>query len=195
MRLRGLHLLLTYQCTDEEGERARTAAAAAETLGIPMGTITITHPDTALDSGVVGHLSEGESKVMYRGRAARNLTDPRSERPWLEFTACPHEELSDPGRLHVDPFGNLHICQGIVIGNLFDEPLDAICRDYDPDTHPIIGPLLQGGPAELARAFKASIHKGYADACHLCYDTRDQLRVKHPRVLGPDQMYGEGQSL
>ena len=41
--------------------------------------------------------------------------------------------------------GNLHICQGISIGNLLECPLAKIMSDYDPDDHPIIGPLLVGG--------------------------------------------------
>jgi len=180
-----------YHADEEKMKQARMAADAAKKLGIPVGTISIAQPDNALDAGVIGHLPEGESKVMYRGRAARKLTDPRSERPWLEFTECPHEELVAPDRLHLDPLGNLHICQGITLGNLFERPLEEICRSYDPEAHPIVGPLLKGGPAELARIPGVSIHKGYADACHLCYETRDQLRRDYPEVLGPGQMYGD----
>jgi len=180
-----------YHGAEKTSDQAKWATSAAEKLGIPVSVISIAQPDLALDSGVIGHLPEGESKVMYRGRAARKLSDPRSERPWLEFTECPHEDLTNPGRLHVDPLGNLHICQGIVIGNLFERPLDEICSGYDPEKHPIVGPILAGGPAELARAPGVVTHKGYADACHLCYDTRDQLRVGHSDVLGPVQMYGD----
>jgi len=180
-----------YHGSEEASKQIGWAASAAEKLGIPVGVISIAQPDLALESGVVGHLPEGESKVMYRGRAARKLTDPRAERPWLEFTECPHEDLRDPERLHVDPFGNIHICQGITIGNLFEQTLDEICSGYDPDVHPIVGPILKHGPAELARKPGVVTHKGYADACHLCYETRVQLRREYATVLGPDQMYGE----
>ena len=180
-----------YHGADGTTERAGWATAAAEKCGIAASVISIAQPDLALDSGVVGHLPEGESKVMYRGRAARRLSDPRSERPWLEFTRCPHEDLREPERLHVDPFGNLHVCQGIVIGNLFERPLDEIRGSYDPESHPVIGPIISGGPAELARKPGVVTRKGYADACHLCYETRVQLRSKHAGLLGPDQMYAE----
>jgi len=116
-----------YHGADTASDQCKWAVSAAEKLGIPVGVISIAQPDLALDSGVVGHLPEGESKVMYRGRAARKLTDPRSERPWLEFTKCPHEDLGEPERLHVDPFGNVHICQGISIGNLFERSLEEVC--------------------------------------------------------------------
>jgi hypothetical protein len=88
--------------------------------------------------------------------------------------------------------GNLHICQGIVIGNLFLQPLDEICARYVPEEHPVVGPLLAGGPAELARRYDLAPAENaiYADACHLCYETRLRLRERFPAELGPDQMYG-----
>ena len=55
--------------------------------------------------------------------------------------------------MHVDAYGNLHVCQGIVIGNLFREPLKEIAARYNPDGHYIVGPLLVGGPAQLARTY------------------------------------------
>ena len=66
---------------------------------------------------------------------------------------CPHEDLREPGRVHLDPLGNVHICQGVVIGNLFETPLKEICENYDADAHPICGPLLAGGPAALVTEY------------------------------------------
>jgi hypothetical protein len=90
----------------------------------------------------------------------------------------------------VDPFGNLHICQGISLGNLFRTPLRDVCAGYRPQTHPIIGPLLAGGPAELARRYELPHANAYADACHLCYEARRALRGQFPDILTPNQMYG-----
>jgi hypothetical protein len=129
---------------------------------------------------------------MYRGRAAETLAPEARQQPWDQFTACPHEDLREPGRLHVDPFGHLHICQGISVGNLFQRPLKEICETYDPDSHPITGPLLAGGPAELVRRYGLPHQEGYADACHLCYESRRALRERFPEILVPDQMYGGG---
>jgi hypothetical protein len=92
--------------------------------------------------------------------------------------------------VHVDPFGNLHICQGIRIGNVHCKPLREICRLYDPSRHPVVGPLLDGGPTELTRRYNVPHRQGYADACHLCYETRKALRPRFAEILGPDQMYG-----
>ncbi len=61
---------------------------------------------------------------------------------------------------------------------------------YDPDAHPIVGPLLAGGPAEIVRRYGLAHEAGYADHCHLCYRMRCALRARFPEVLTPDQMYG-----
>ena len=89
-----------------------------------------------------------------------------------------------------DPFGELHICQGISLGNLLRLGLREIWDSYDPDSHPIIAPLLAGGPAELARRYGLDHKAGYADACHLCYEARRALRERFPDILTLDQMYG-----
>jgi hypothetical protein len=163
---------------------------AAEALNIPMGTISIAQPEEICAGEVVGQIPAGGSGVMYRGRAAEKLAPYVSKYPWDVFTECPHEDLRDPGRIHLDPFGNLHLCQGVLIGNLLQTSLSEICAAYDPDGHPIIGPILQAGPAELARQYELPHAEAYADACHLCYSIRSALRQRYPTLLAPDQVYG-----
>ena len=85
------------------------------------------------------------------------------------------------------------MCHGISIGNLFDTSLAEICCAYDPDSHPVVGPLLAGGPAELARRYGVVQTGPYADACHLCDATRRSLRRRFPDVLRPGQMYGDAE--
>ena len=183
-----------YHYDEKLSRQARHACAAAEQLGIQIGTISIAPPEAADPTLVVGQLPEDDSGVMYRGRAAEKLSGRARQRPWTQFTSCPHEDLREPGRVHVDPLGNLHICQGIVIGNLFQTPLKDICARYDPDEHPITGPLLRGGPIELVKRYGVSHRAAYADACHLCYEARRDLRDRFPEVLAPDQVYGLGLS-
>jgi len=180
-----------YHYSEEFSQQARNATAAAEHLRIPVGVISIAQPGAPDAAAASGQLPAGESAVLYRGRAAEKLADRAEQHPWDRFTECSYEDLRDPGRLHVDPFGNLHICQGISVGNLFDQPLREICAAYDPDSHPVIGPLLAGGPAELVRRYKLPHQKKYADACHVCYEARRALRKRFPKILGPGQMNGE----
>jgi MoaA/NifB/PqqE/SkfB family radical SAM enzyme len=179
-----------YHYQEQLSRQARNAMTAAEQLGITARLMSIVLADASDAVTVVGELPPGESGVMYRGRAAARLASRYARKPGSAFTTCPHENLREPGRIHLDALGNLHICQGIVIGNLFATPLREICATYDPAAHPITGPLLEGGPAELARRYGYACDEGYVDACHLCYETRQALRGRLPSALGPDQMYG-----
>jgi hypothetical protein len=166
------------------------ARQAAEHLDIPVNFISVAGPEAADVRCASGQLPAGESAVLYRGRAAEKLASRVQPKPWKQFTECPWEDLRHPERVHVDAFGNLHICQGISIGNLLESPLIEIIRDYDPDTHPIVGPLLAGGPVEIVNRYELPHEQGYADACNLCYISRCKLRGRFPDVLTPDQMYG-----
>ena len=168
---------------------ASNAITAAKRLGIPVAAIRVSEPASCAPAGT-GQVPHEESAVMFRGRAAETLAPKAHRSPGTGFASCPHEDLEDPGRVHVDPFGFVHVCQGIAIGNLLEEPLNAICERYAPRAHPVVGPLLRGGPAELARSQKLPLGGGFADACHLCYATRRALRGRFPGVLAPDAMYG-----
>jgi hypothetical protein len=166
------------------------AEEAAAALDIPTGVIRIAQVAAGDVPAPVGQLPHAESSVMFRGRAAVALAPQAPHYHWEQFTTCPYEDLRDPGRVHVDPLGNLHLCQGIVLGNLFAEPLATIVARYEPDDHPITGPLLHGGPVALVQQYDVAHADVYADACHLCYETRLALRPHFPALLGPDQMYG-----
>ena len=76
------------------------------------------------------------------------------------------------------------------MGNLWQRPLKEIVADYAPGTHPIIGPLMEGGPAALVRHYDLPHEEAYADACHLCYLARDALRPGFSEYLAPDVVYG-----
>lgn len=180
-----------FHCSESLGEKAQNAIVAAKWLGIPTGVISIAEVESSDAPQALGQV-EDQGAVMFRGRAARKLV-PRAKRiDYSQFTECQHEDLREPGRVHLDPLGNLHICQGIVIGNLFEKPLKQICESYDPDTHPICGPLLAGGPVALFEEYNLHHEESYADGCHACYSARLALRERLPDILAPDQMYGVG---
>lgn len=170
-----------FHCNECLGEFPQNALAAAKWLGIPTGLISIAQPESA---------EKDQGEIMYRGRAAKKLVEKTTSHPWEEFESCPHEDLREPGRVHLDPLGNIHICQGIAIGNIFTTPLKEICEKYDADSHAICGPLLSGGPAALVNEYNLPHASHYADACHLCYEARTTLRSCFEKILCPDQMYG-----
>jgi MoaA/NifB/PqqE/SkfB family radical SAM enzyme len=179
-----------FHWSETISKQAKNASIAAEELGIPVGTISIAEPEADKGNEQMGQLPEGGSGVMYRGRAANKLVQKAVLKPAEQFTTCPYEDLREPGRVHLDAFGHVHICQGITIGNIFETSLNEIATNYRPESHPIIRPLLKGGPIELAIEHNLPIEEGYADACHLCYKSRLALLSKYPSLLTPDGMYG-----
>jgi hypothetical protein len=181
-----------YHADQELCPAVRHAMQAAQELGISCTTISVAQAGDMAAVAAKGQLPAGKSEVMYRGRATRRLALEAAQHPWPKFTTCPHEDLREPGRVHVDPFGNLHLCQGLSVGNLFRTPLRDICAAYDPETHPVVGPLLRGGPAGLLQHYGLAHRSTYADACHECYDARLALRGRFPEVLASDGMYGVG---
>ena len=180
-----------YHYSEAISQQAQNASQAAEQLGIPLGFISVAQPEAEDAPDSLGQLPE-EAGVMYRGRAAVRLVPKAAFQPWHIFDQCPHEDLVEPGRVHLDPLGYIHICQGITLGNLKQTPLQQIGQTYDPQSHPINGPLLSGGPAKLNSHYGLTPKPQYADACHLCYEPRLELRERFPETLGPDQVYGVG---
>lgn len=170
---------------------AHPGVLAAEELGLEVDVIHLDPPSGARDEdGSRSGERLVDGGIMFRGRAAAVLTEGLPRRSWDSFTCCPYESLGEPSRLHLDPFGNLHLCQGLVLGNLRERSLAELLAAYDPDTHPVVGPLRNGGPAQLVEQYQLEHEEGYVDACHLCYTSREALRSRFPAYLGPDQMYG-----
>jgi len=179
-----------YHYGETEENLAKYAYEAAKDLGLPVDKITVEDPKEYLDKiewkgkPVVG------GRVQFKGRAVEKLVEGLPTRPWTEFDKCLDEDFSNQGRVHIDPFGYVHVCQGITIGNMKQTPLTELFANFDPENHPICGPILRGGPAELASEYHVEHKEEYVDECHLCYSTRLKLRRRFPNILTPDQMYG-----
>jgi hypothetical protein len=178
-----------FHFSEKVSQQSKYVTQAAEKLKIPLAVICIEQPEISIASSV-GQIPPESSSVMYRGRAADKLAHKAVFQSASSFTTCPHENLRNPGRVHIDPFGNTHICQGISIGNIFSLTIRDICDNFNPNSHPIISLLLDGGPLQLAKQYNILYQDTYADACHMCYEVRKSLRDKFPDILLPNQMYG-----
>lgn len=180
-----------YHSGEEDYETpAQITRKAAENLGMDTGIICIEAPKGIPDDKKRGEPILG-GDVRFRGRAVEKLADDSLPRKsWDSFDSCPDEDFNTIGRLHLDPFGNLYPCQGVVVGNLNNNTLAEIAASFDPNSDPVIGPIHRGGPAELVRAFDLPLRDRYLDACHLCYLCRKMLREKHPDSIAPPQLFG-----
>jgi MoaA/NifB/PqqE/SkfB family radical SAM enzyme len=181
-----------YHGENWEIEEVKNAAKAAKILNIKAGVITVKQPNNETSSSKEIEGAKVDSwDLMYKGRAFSKLTERATKRPWHEFTKCPYENFSKQERVHVDPLGHVHVCQGISIGNAWRTPFSKIIEQYNPFENPILEPLVRGGPVALAEKFGLSHGEAYADACHFCSAARLMLRSKYPDILVPAQMYGE----
>ncbi len=182
----------------EEAENpASIAKEAADQLGINAHTICIDPPQVTPGdphgSGRGAPVIGGGAR--FRGRAAETLVADLPRRPVADLCQCPDEDLESPSRVHVDALGHVHLCQGMSMGNMWETPLSTLVSEYSPHDHPIAGPLIQGGPAALARALnfipEAKEEPGYVDECHLCYSIRKAALERFPDTLAPAQVYGK----
>jgi hypothetical protein len=178
---------------DVEETPAKRAANAARQLGIPSGSIcidkpTIKPPQDGKGTPVIG------GGALFKGRAADKLTEGLPTNPLDSFRECSHEELEKPSRVHIDPFGHVHICQGVSIGNMWQTPLSELIAGYNAADHPISDPLVRGGPAELARTYGINPDTDFVDECHACFSIRRALVDQFPDFLAPRQVYGFDES-
>lgn len=181
-----------YHYGDNEANPTGHALSATKRLGISCGSISIDEP--MLEAGTDKEQNKGKpvvgGGVMFRGRAVKKLAEGLPRRPWTEFTECPYEDLRNPKRVHLDAYGNIHLCQGLSMGNMWNVPLSKIVEQYSADSHPICKPLVNGGPALLAKEYGANHEDTYIDACHMCYLVRLALLDKFPQYLAPRLVYG-----
>ena len=178
----------TFHYEDEKQNLSKIAKKASENLKLPAMTISIEEPIVKKEQEKGKPVISGGA--MFKGRAVENLIEGLPKRPWEDLNECPYEDFKELGRIHVDPFGNAHICQGLSIGNFWETPLSELIKNYNADSHPICGPLIQGGPTQLVKEFDIRHEKEYVDECHLCYLARLSLIDRFPKYLAPRQVYG-----
>lgn len=191
-------LSVSDDCYHNESLETKTGELMMELareLHIPSDVITIQEPEIISDKVSKGKIVGGG--VKFRGRAVEKIITHLNlpKRPASMFSKCSSEDLLNPGRVHLDAYGNIQLCQGITMGNMWETPLSEILSNYDGNKHPIWGPIAHGGPIELANQYNIEIYNDYVDECHMCYDLRMKMKkrenfAKVNLYLQPDQVYG-----
>ncbi len=98
----------------------------------------------------------------------------------------------NPAMVWIDPYGNVMICYGLVIGNVYKESFNDIIANYDPDKDEILKVLKEHGPKGIYQLVKdkgLDLPEEYYDECDLCYHSRKALRSLYPDALCPDECY------
>ena len=137
---------------------------------------------------------QGSSRMV--GRAADELRPHAAVQPGsLDQCVVPGwlgADIRCPSTVEIHPGGWVNLCAGIALGNIRHRSLDLILDEYDPHTHPIVGPLVREGPLgllALAERHGYVSEASYVDACHLCYQVRRFLHPYYPDELAPAHVY------
>lgn len=113
--------------------------------------------------------------VVPSGNAAKYLSDyfePQEPDLTAPCGSAPYTtRLDQVGALSVLPDGSVCVC-GFVIGNLYQEPIEAIIERYDPFADGGMEALLRGGAGQL-RIFAQEqglpvLVRGCCSACDVC---------------------------
>lgn len=133
----------------------------------------------------------------FTGRAAGQLAQLFASTPAESFASkkCDSDFLGAKG-VHIDPFGNVFsgTCSGIIFGNITENKLEDIWKNFHPEQNDIIHTLFTSGPAGLLESAENAGYKkrkSYADKCHLCTDIRQffQQNGIEKTTIGPADCY------
>jgi hypothetical protein len=121
----------------EEENLSKHAFQAAKELRVPVSNISIEQPKEYMArKGWKGRPVTGGA-VLFKGRPVEKLVEGLPRKPWEKFDKCLDEDFSNQKRVHIDPFGYVHLCQGITMGNMNKTPLHRLFEQFDPYKHPI----------------------------------------------------------
>ena len=183
--------LRKYLAQHAEPEAAQASEAeGSDEQSAADDPVEVEEPPTSEE--VVGDV---DWESYMESRPQTSLSHGDDDRPPIEDNLSPETSLSDHlyWQLGFADLTEIECALGaLIIGNLDENPLDDILADYDPWEHSIVGPLLRGGPAALITEYEQKVEheEGYADACHLCFSMRKQMRELFPIELGPPSVYG-----
>lgn len=94
--------------------------------------------------------------------------------------------------IHIDPYGNIQTCCGIIIGNAHKKPLlEWMEQEFDTENE-LIQIVKEEGPFGLLKLAIQRGYKpknGYPQKCNLCWEVRKYLRPFFPETFGPPEIY------
>lgn len=99
----------------------------------------------------------------------------------------------NPTMVWIDCYGNVMICYGIIIGNIYNTPFATIIKNYSPQQNTLLQELSAHGPKglhALAKSKGIEMPEEYFDECDLCYTSRKKLQTYYAE-LGPPECYPE----
>jgi pyruvate-formate lyase-activating enzyme len=189
--------------------RVATAALMADHLGLEVFTdaaippgLSAGNPEARRTRAIIRKFERKtgirviEKPFTSTGRAAALPDGPPEDLSICrlpDYLGC---SLAAPRGVELHPGGEVCLCSGISLGNLENLSLGEILASYDPECHPVLGPLLHGGPGALLKMavdrgrLEPGVLRSPTSRCRACYIARSALRPDFPEALRPAQCYG-----
>ncbi len=133
---------------------------------------------------------------LARHLPCREIEDMAGDGMWHDAPlgmACAQEfSPATMWEMHLDPYGNLQTCCGVLLGNVERTPFAELLATQFGTDNPILNAVRTEGPVGLLRMAEARGYQRarYVQKCHLCWQVRKFLRPHFPAILGPDEIYG-----
>lgn len=94
--------------------------------------------------------------------------------------------------IHIDPYGNIQTCCGIVVGNAHQTPLSGFMKRGFHIDNELVKIVYERGPfglLEIAIEQGYQPRSGYPQKCYFCWAIRKFLRPYFPDTFGPAEIY------
>ena len=94
--------------------------------------------------------------------------------------------------IHIDPYGNIQTCCGVIIGDAHEKPLIEWMERGFHTANELVKMAYQRGPyayLDLAKEYGYQPRDGYPQKCNLCWEVRKFLRPYFPETFGPAEVY------
>lgn len=94
--------------------------------------------------------------------------------------------------IHIDLYGNIQTCCGIIIGNAYHTELTELMKQGFHTKNELVKIVYEQGPFGLLElAVERGYHprSGYPQKCYFCWDIRKFLRPYFPDTFGPAEIY------
>ena len=126
----------------------------------------------------------------------RPLGDLAGDRLWHGKSAgesCwPEFDADEMWEIHIDPYGNIQTCCGIIIGNAHKKPLLQWMKQGFQAGNDLVRMVYERGPyayLELAVQYGYKPRDGYPQKCNFCWEVRKFLRPYFTDTFGPAEIY------
>ncbi|MBD3183504.1 4Fe-4S cluster-binding domain-containing protein [Candidatus Poribacteria bacterium] len=139
------------------------------------------------------------------GRAGDVLTRFYNDRPLDELSEDPlwhggHKtrdcksefDSQEMWEIHIDPYGNIQTCCGIIIGDAHKKPLLEWMKQGFHVENELVNMVYENGPydyLDLAVKYGYKPKEKYPQKCNMCWEARKFLRPYFPETFGPGEIY------